>query len=375
MKRYLHDQILKDLKRKMVMITGPRQVGKTYLAKEMMSEFANSQYLNHDNDIDRRIIKRRSWRLDAGLLIFDEIHKMKKWKIYLKGTFDTRPRGQSILVTGSARLDTYRQSGESLAGRYLHLRLYPLSVKELAGSLAPFEAVEKLNRLGGFPEPFLSGSEEEAARWRNQYYTDLVREDILEFGRIQEIKAMRELVELLRQRVGSPLSYVSLAQDLQIAPNTVKKYISILESLYIVFLVRPFHKNIARSILREPKLYFFDSGFLKADEGVRLENTCAVCLLKHVQYACDARGRDMVLNYIRTKDGKDADFVIVEDSAPQTLIEVKTSDSRPAKSLVHFASRFPSAQAIQLVHHLHQEEHQSGVHILRAGDWLARLDA
>jgi predicted AAA+ superfamily ATPase len=180
---------------------------------------------------------------------------------------------------------------------------------------------------------------------------------------------------LKSQKVGSPLSYVSLAQDLQIAPNTVKKYISILESLYIVFLVRPFHKNIARSILREPKLYFFDSGFVKADEGVRLENTCAVCLLKHVQYACDVRGKDMVLNYIRTKDGKDADFVIVEDSAPQTLIEVKTSESRPAKSLVHFASRFPSAQAIQLVHHLHQEEHQSGVHIRRAGDWLARLDA
>jgi predicted AAA+ superfamily ATPase len=205
MKRYLHNQILKDLKKKMVIITGPRQVGKTYLAKEMMRAFHNPQYLNYDNDNDRRIIKKRSWRMDAGLLVFDEIHKMKKWKIYLKGTFDSRPEGQSILVTGSARLETYRQSGESLAGRYLHLRLYPLSVKELAGSLAPFEAVEKLNRLGGFPEPFLSESEEEAARWRNQYYTDLVREDILEFGRIQEIKAMRQLVELLRQRVGPSL--------------------------------------------------------------------------------------------------------------------------------------------------------------------------
>lgn len=375
MKRYLHDQILRDLKKKMVIITGPRQVGKTYLAKEVMRDFTNPQYLNYDNDHDQRIIKRRSWRLDAGLVVFDEIHKMKKWKIHVKGTFDSRPKGQSILVTGSARLETYRQSGESLAGRYLHLRLYPLSVKELAGSLAPFEAVEKLNRLGGFPEPFLSESEEEAARWRNQYYTDFVREDILEFGRIQEIKAMRQLVDLLRQRVGSSLSYVSLAQDLQVSPNTVKKYITILESLYIVFLVRPFHRNIARSILREPKLYFFDSGFLKADEGVRLENTCAVCLLKHVQYACDVRGKDMALNYIRTKDGKDADFVIVEDGTPKILIEVKASESRPAKSLLHLAGRLPSAQAVQLVHHLHQEEHQSGVHILRAGDWLAGLDA
>jgi hypothetical protein len=300
---------------------------------------------------------------------------MKGWKTFLKGTFDSRPEDQAILVTGSSRLETFRQSGESLAGRYLHLRLHPLSVKELGSTLPPFEALEKLNRLGGFPEPFLSGSEEEASRWRNQYYTDLIREDILEFGRIQEIKAMRELVELLRVRVGSPLSYVSLAQDLQISPNTVKKYVSILESLYIVFLVRPFHRNVARSILREPKLYFYDSGYLKGDEGARLENTCAVCLLKHVQYLFDAQGKDTDLNYIRTKDGKDSDFVIVEEGSPQTLIEVKLSDRRPARSLAYFVGRFPSARAVQLVHHLHQEEHQGGVHILRAGDWLAGLEA
>lgn len=375
MKRYLHDQVLKDLKKKMVIITGPRQVGKTYLAKEVMDDFPTPQYLNHDNEDDRRIIRQRSWRIDAGLLAFDEIHKMKNWKGFLKGTFDSRPDGQAVLVTGSSRLETFRQSGESLAGRYLHLRLHPLSVRELVGSQAAFEALEKLNRFGGFPEPFLADSEEEASRWRNQYYTDLVREDILEFGRIQEIKVMRQLLELLRHRVGSPLSYMSLAQDLQISPNTVKKYVSILESLYILFLVRPFHRNVARSILREPKVYFYDSGFVKGDEGIRLENTCAVCLLKHVQYLFDARGKDMELNYLRTKDGKDADFVIVEDGAPKILIEAKLSDRRPARSLCHFAGMFPSAHAVQLVHHLHQEEYQSGVHILRAGEWLACLEA
>ncbi|MEW6664078.1 MAG: ATP-binding protein [Thermodesulfobacteriota bacterium] len=375
MRRYLHEQILKDLRKKMVIVTGPRQVGKTYLAKEVMKSFASPQYLNHDNENDRRIIRQRSWRLDARLLVFDEIHKMKRWKTFLKGTFDSRDEDQAILVTGSSRLETFRQSGDSLAGRYLHLRLHPLSVKELHGTLSPFEAVEKLNRLGGFPEPFLSDSEEEASRWRNQYYTDLIREDILEFGRIQEIKAMRQLVELLRVRVGSPLSYVSLAQDLQISPNTVKKYVSILESLYIVFLVRPFHRNISRSILREPKLYFYDSGYLKGEEGARLENTCAVCLLKHVQYLFDARGKDTDLCYIRTKDGKDCDFVVVEEGSPSTLIEVKVSDRRPARSLAHFAGRFPRAKAVQLVHHLHQEEYQGGVHILRAGDWLAGLEA
>lgn len=232
-----------------------------------------------------------------------------------------------------------------------------------------------MNRIGGFPEPFLSDSEEEASRWRNQYHSDLVREDILEFSRIHEIKAMRQLVELLRNRVGSPVSYMSLAQDLQVSPNTVRKYIEILEALYIVFLIRPFHKNIGRSILREPKVYFYDSGFLKKDEGARLENTCALCLLKHVNYLHDVRGKDVALNYLRTKDKKETDFVVVQDDAPATLVEIKASDRRPDRSLIHFAGRFPMAQAVQLVHHLHQEEHHAGVHILRAGDWLSRLEA
>jgi predicted AAA+ superfamily ATPase len=375
MKRYLHDQILKDLKKKMVIITGPRQVGKTYLSKEIMKEFASPQYLNHDNENDRRIIRQRSWRLNAGLLAFDEIHKMKNWKVFLKGTFDSRPEGQAILVTGSSRLETYRQTGESLAGRYLHLRLLPLSVKELSQQLTPFEAVEKLNRFGGFPEPFLSDSEEEASRWRNQYYTDLIREDIVEFGRIQEVRALKQLVELLRHRVGSTISYMSLAEDLQISPNTVKRYISILESLYIIFLIRPFHKNIARSILREPKVYFYDSAFVKGDEGVMLENTCALCLLKHVHYLYDARGKDTELNYIRTKDGREVDFVIVTEGSPRELIEVKLSDKIPARSMIYFAGEFTKTRNVQLVHHLHQEEHRAGVDILRAGDWLAGLAA
>ena len=372
MKRYLYTQILKDLK-KMVFITGPRQVGKTFLAKQIMQEFKNPQYLNYDNLDDRRIIRGRSWRLNADLIIFDEIHKMKGWKEFLKGVYDSRPEHQALLVTGSARLETYRQTGESLAGRYFHLRLNPLSVKEMEGRLSPYDAVEKLNTLSGFPEPFLSDSVEEAARWRNQYYTDLIREDIVEFSRIHEVKTMRLLVELLRNRIASPLSYKSLAEDLQIAPNTVKKYIQILESLYIIFLIRPHHNHIARSILKEPKLYFYDSGFVTGDEGVRFENTCAVCLLKHVQYLHDAHGRNSMLQYVRTKDGKEIDFVIVTDEAPEAFIEVKLTDNKPAKALSAFQPRFPNAKFIQLVHNLHQEEQKNGIEIARAGDWLARL--
>lgn len=373
MKRYLHEQMLEDLHKKIVFVTGPRQVGKTYLAKQIMGGFSKPQYLNYDSVDDRKIIQKRSWRLNSDLVVFDEIHKMKDWKIYLKGVYDSRDKDQEILVTGSSRLETYRQSGESLAGRYLHLRLNPISVSEVKGMIEPYSALERLNTLGGFPEPFLSDSEEDANRWRNQYYIDLVREDILEFSRINEINTMRMLLELLRFRVGSPVSYQSLARDLQVSPNTVKRYIQILESLYIIFLVRPYYRRVSRSILKEPKLYFYDSGYVKGEEGIRLENTCAVCLLKFVQYLHDARGKSISLQYIKTKEGKEIDFVLVIDEIPNMFIEVKLMDSTPARSLMKFAGLFPETGAIQLVHNLKKEEHIEGIEIVRAGNWLSEL--
>ncbi len=380
MKRYLYSQILSDLKTKMVFITGPRQVGKTFIAKQIAEEFSNPQYLNFDNIEDRRIINNMSWRYDADLLIFDEIHNKKDWKIFLKGVYDSRPQEQRILVTGSARLDTFRQSGESLAGRYLHLRMNPISVKEITSEVKPFDALEKLNNYGGFPEPFLfavnnpeSDARHFAARWRNQYYTDLIREDIVDFSRIQEIKAIRLLLEMLRTKVGSPISYKALSEDLQLSPNTVKKYVSILESLYIIFLVRPFHKNVARAILKEPKVYFYDTSFVEGDEGVKLENTVSVSLLKEVQFQHDAYGENISLNYLRTKENKEIDFVIVKENKPARFIEVKLSDNKLASPLIYFAKRFPNAEFIQLVHNLRREETIKGVNILRASDWLNNL--
>jgi predicted AAA+ superfamily ATPase len=359
----------------MIFITGPRQVGKTYFSKTVGERFKKTIYLNYDDISDLKTIQNRTWPLNTDLVILDEIHKMKAWKPFLKGTFDTRPEQQGLLVTGSARLDTFRQTGDSLAGRYFLYRLNPLSVKELVATLPPYEALSALNRLGGFPEPLLSGSEDEAARWRRQYYTDLVREDIMDFSRIGEIRAIRLLLEMLRKRTGSPLSYASLAGDLQVAPNTIRKYMEILESLHVIFSVRPFHKNITRSLLKEPKIYFYDSGYVDGDEGARLENTVAVSLLKHVQYLQDTKGADISLHYIRTKEGKEVDFALAQKGELAQFIEVKLSDTAISRNLAYFKSRHAAPAAVQLVHNARHERQDSGITIAPAGDWLAQLAA
>src|SRR3989339_17901 len=177
MERYISKHIIPDLKKKMVVITGPRQVGKTYIAHSLQKEFEKPVYLNYDDPAHALIINNRQWPDDSGLVILDEIHKMKKWKQFIKGAYDTKPQTRSILVTGSASLDILAMSGESLAGRYFQYRLNPLSVKELSGTTAPAEALCRLNERGGFPEPYLADSDEDAARWRKQYFYGIIRED------------------------------------------------------------------------------------------------------------------------------------------------------------------------------------------------------
>jgi len=377
MRRYLSGQLLSDLDRKMVVLTGPRQVGKTTLAKTLLEHYRRPQYLNWDIADDRRILSMQSWSARTDLLVMDEIHKMPGWKKYLKGVFDGRAEGQSVLVTGSARMETFRQAGESLAGRYFHLRLHPFSVHEWVdlSDDTPDEALDRLIERGGMPEPFLAEDPVYADRWRMQYFTDLVREDIVEFSRIHEIRAMRLLVEMLRQRVGSSLSIASLARDIQISPNTVSKYIDILEALYVIFLIRPFHRNVARAILKEPKVYFFDTGYVSGDDGVKWENACATMLIKHVHYEQDVVGKKASLHYLRTKEGAEVDFVVCENGEPVRLIECKHADCRPAPALIKFAGLFPQAESIQLVRELRQEEYRRPVSIIKGAAWLAELSA
>jgi uncharacterized protein len=372
MKRSQAKTILEDLKKKIVFLVGPRQVGKTWLAKEVSKSYNNPVYLTYDRHEDRKIIKDEGWLPKTDLLILDELHKMKGWKNYLKGVFDTRSDRLHLLVTGSARLDAFRQTGDSLAGRFFVHHLLPITPRELTQIDESYDLDRLLSR-GGFPEPFLAETDLESDRWRQLYADSLIRTDVLDFEHIHDIRNMQMIFGLLRHRVGSPVSTKSIAEDVQVSPNTVKKYITILEALYIVFRVTPFSSNIARSLLKEPKIYFFDTGLVEAEEGVRLENLAAVSLLSHVLRRTDESGIESRLHYLRTKEGREVDFCIAEQDKVKAMFEIKSGDSSVHSPLKYFHSRY-GFKAVQIVQYLKRERVESEIDVVDAKTFLGTLD-
>lgn len=334
--------VLKDLKRKIVLLTGPRQVGKTWLAKKIMTQYKNPLYLNYDSFKDQKIIHEQSWLESSDLIVFDEIHKMDQWKNYIKGIFDTRPDHRSVLVTGSARLQKINQSGDSLAGRCFSHTLLPFSVFEL-NQLNKSINFNKLLKRGGFPEPLLiSKNENEAERWREQYIFSLIREDVPDFKNIQHYTKMKTLLYLLRESIGSPLSVHSLCQSLKLDHKTVSKYIAILEDLFIVFQVPSFSTHISRSLSKARKIYFYDFAFIESSEKEqRLENLMALYLLKYCTYMKETNpSKASSLYYLRTKDQKEVNFLLTKKDTPQLMIEVKTKDTAFSKSLLYFHDKY-----------------------------------
>lgn len=372
MKRIQKDAILRDLEKKMVLLVGPRQAGKTWLAKDIASNFTRSIYLNYDQIVDRTIMLAQSWLLNTEIIIFDELHKMPDWKNYIKGVFDTKPTGMRILVTGSARLDLYDQLGDSLAGRYFRHRLLPLSLAELTQLGEPAN-LDLLIERGGFPEPYLASTSTDADRWRMQYINSVLSTDIFEIDTVYNVKALQLVFKLLTTKVGSPISYQSIAEDVAISPTTVKKYIQILEALFVIFTVTPYAKNIARSLLKEPKIYFFDTGLVNGDAGAKLENLVAVSLLKHVSAKTDALGKTFALHYLRTKDGVEVDFAVTREEVIEQMIEVKLSDKVPSRSLRDFHEKYahPAVQIVQMLRH--EEQLAPGITTRKADRFLAEL--
>lgn len=387
-RRYLDTLVTADLKEKMVFIGGPRQVGKTTFAMNTgTSQYANHAYLNWDSREDRQSILASRFNASAELLIFDEIHKYKQWKNYVKGVYDTYKERFDILITGSARLDIYRKGGDSLMGRYHYYRLHPFSLAEvlqvdnqhtvqnelqfarLAGSRDVFE---QLFAFGGFPEPFLKKDERTLRRWHNQRLDRLVKEDIRDTENIRDLSALQVLVELLRERVGSLLSLNSLREDLNVAHKTVSLWMDVLERFYYHFRLYPFASNKIKSLRKEPKLYLWDWSEVKS-EAARLENIVASHLLKLCHFLYDAHGYRAELYFLRDVEGREVDFLVTVDDKPWFAVEVKASDLTVSKHLRYFVQRLEIPWSYQVVGTGDVDFFKDGVRVMAVDRFLGAL--
>ena len=383
--RYLAD-IIADMAfkySKMAFVSGPRQVGKTTMAKHIMSLRSEGSYQTWDDIGFRKVWQKGPKQLMFSffehttlrkknrkpLLILDELHKDKRWKTSLKGLFDLHSEQIDLLITGSARLNIFKKGGDSLLGRYFSFRLHPLSVSELLGSRAddPIAAINaifdaspekkcgpsqkalvRLMEFGGFPDPYFNADHKFSNLWRLGRLEKLIREDLRDLSRLPELSRVELLTALLPDKVGSPLSIQSLREDLEVSHDTVTRWMNYLESLYYHFTIRPYSKRLSRALKKEPKIFLYDWSEIDRP-GARFENLVASHLLKACDYWTDSGHGLWQLSYLRNKEKEEVDFLICVKDKPVLSIECKYSDSAFDPSILSFAKQIGLKQHIQIL--------------------------
>ncbi len=389
--RYLEESVLEDLAEKMVFLGGPRQVGKTTLAKTLgRCRFKESvKYLNWDSREDRKRILAGTFAADEALIIFDEIHKYRHWKTFIKGFFDKNRARYRIIVTGSSRLDVYRKGGDSLLGRYHHYRLHPLSLREVASRSAPKthvgralgfqdstaatrDALDRLLKFGGFPEIFLKGTEKALQRWHNQRLDALVTQDIRDIENLRDLSGIETLIHLLPDKVGGLLSVNSLREDLMVTHKTAASWVDVLERFYYHFRIHPHQSSRIKALRKEPKLYLWDWSEV-ADDGARFENLIASHLLKFCHYLHDVEGIRIELRFLRDVEGREVDFLLTVDGKPWFCVEAKTSDKTASRSLLHFKRKLGLPLVYQVLREPGEDYIKDGARVISADKFLTAL--
>lgn len=369
MKRIYGSLLLEHIaeNRQMALLTGPRQVGKTYTSRNLENPYT---YLTWDNVTDKKIVMSGPDTLAARLglsnlqsnsvlLILDEIHKYSKWKSFLKGFYDTYGQKCRTIVTGSARMNIYKRGGDSLMGRYFLYRMHPLSLRELSISeigkneINPPVKIDKesclqLLEFGGFPEPFLKANKRFYNRWKRLRTEQLFYEDIRDLTKINEISQIELLAELIKEQSGRLVNFSTLASTIQVSVESIQRWISILESMYYCFLLRPWSINVPKSIRKQPKIYLWDWSLI-TDKGFRYENFVAAHLLKAVHFWTDLGYASYGLHFLRDKEKREVDFLVTRDKKPFFLVEVKSSATNQiSPTLEYFQQQTGSKHAFQI---------------------------
>ena len=350
--RYLQSHIKEDLQNKMVFIGGARQVGKTSLSLSLLSNGSESHpaYVNWDNPKGRKSLLQGELPAGQPLIILDEIHKFGRWRNLVKGLYDTNKSETSLLITGSARLDYYRRGGDSLQGRYHYYRLHPFSLPEFSNNYAAND-LDLLLRFGGFPEPLLRGDDRFWRRWQRERLQRVIYDDIRDLELIKDISLLELLAGELPNRVGSPLSVKNLKEVLQVAHDTVERWLKIFERMYYCFRIAPYGTPKIRAVKKEQKLYLWDWSLVDS-KGARFENLVACQLLKYCHFVEDTEGYNMELRYLRDTDKREVDFVVLREKKPLFAVECKASE----KSLNPAINYFNERTDIPLYFQVHTQE-------------------
>lgn len=362
-KRYINDSVDEDLKNKMVFVGGPRQVGKTTFALTFLSapDEKHPAYLNWDDTLTRSSLLRGELPPNEDIIVLDEIHKYARWRNLVKGFYDTRKSDVSFIITGSARLDYYSKGGDSLQGRYHYYRLHPFSIQEVNTNPSVSD-VQGLLKFGGFPEPFLRADERFWRRWQRERLQRVIYDDIRDLENIKEISLLELLAEEIPNRVGAPLSVKNLKELLQVAHETVERWLKIFERMYYCYRIPPYGPPKVRAVKKEQKLYLWDWSIVP-DSGPRFENFVASQLLKYCHFMEDTEGFRMDLRFLRDTDKREIDFVVLKEGRPMFAVECKSGDKNINPSLFYFMKRTSIPRFYQ-VHEGNKDYEKNGVRVL-----------
>lgn len=325
-----------------VVLLGPRQVGKTTLARAVEDRFGGpTRYLDLQRTADLRRLDDADAYLRAqegALIIIDEIHRSPGLFPVLRGIIDDRRRSGDraghFLLLGSASIELQRQAGESLAGRVAYLELTPVLATELgADDAAPTRRqLDELWARGGFPESLLATSDAASATWRQDFVRSYLERDVPMFAPRLPTETLGRLWRMLANGQGTLLNQARLASSLDVSAPTIGRYVDLLVDLLLVRRLQPWSGNLGKRLVRSPKLYVRDSGVAHALLGLSsLDDVLAHEVAGPswegfvIEQLVATAGQERIPMFFRTEKGAEVDLVFERGGRVEMLVEIKRS--------------------------------------------------